>query len=301
MRSLPFVIVTLMIIGGALAVVRTSHGLWHEDFQIAVSVETGEWNHTCVRSAGYWRTHSNCSTNPHRDPAWDRIGEETPFFDTQETWCSALWETEQKDPYWRLARQYIAARLNEVNGAERPPVLEAALNRASAWLEDHEPGNIGEDDPDYQQSVELKNLLEDFNTGQQGPTRCDDNERNDGDYIDHPRSDEGDATDQNEDEDDVESTESEVEDQPTATPEITPTETDDSSADDSSEDEDTPPTDDSTETDEDTNDPELTEEPDSEDSEEATPTPTEEATDAPPEPGAEDVPPVEGESGEGGD
>lgn len=299
LRSLPFAVPALVLIGIALAFVRTGQGLWHEDFQIAVSVETGEWTRTCVRSVGYWRTHSSCSTNPHRDLAWNGIGEDTPFFETQETWCSALWETEQKDPYWRLARQYIAARLNQANGAERPPVMDAALSQAAAWLQAHEPGSISEDDPDYQQSIELKNLLEDFNTGRHGPFRCDDNERIEGDYVDRDSGDERNPGNHQDGETNTESTEPDTEDQPIVTPVATPTETDDSSGDggpeDSEQGDDTPPPDDSTATDDGANEPELTEEPDGEGDSEATPAPGEGATEDSP-----DEPPVDEGSGESG-
>ena len=176
-------IVVIIIIG--FAIIEVSHGLWHEDFNIVVSMETGDWNHTCVRSASYWRTHSECSTNPHRDPAWSEVGEDTPFFDSQETWCSALWVPNQGDVYWSLAKQYIAVRLNAASGAEIHPILEAILNQTEIWFQDHSPGTIDENDDAYEQASLFKAVLKEFNTGQFGPSVCSDSDNDEGEFIDN--------------------------------------------------------------------------------------------------------------------
>jgi hypothetical protein len=79
----------------------------------------------------------------HRDPGWDRIGEDTQFFDNYEdapvntdtlTWFEILLiPPKAGNAYLILAHQYVAAWLNIANGAN-PSLLGTAMADADAVL-----------------------------------------------------------------------------------------------------------------------------------------------------------------------
>jgi hypothetical protein len=71
----------------------------------------------CSLTPGYWKTHSDNGPAPY-DDTWALIGEDTAFFMSGTTWYGALWTPPAGNAYWILAHAYIAAVLNDLNGAD---------------------------------------------------------------------------------------------------------------------------------------------------------------------------------------
>jgi hypothetical protein len=136
----------------------------------------------CTLTPGYWKTHSKYGPAPY-DDTWalvDPNGEDSDFFDTGLSWYEVLW-TEPKggNAYYILAHAYIAAALNEANGASVPPEVAAAMNNAELLL-DRFDGN-----PESMNGLKGKGarrvrrrfinnaeLLDDYNNGIIGPGHC---------------------------------------------------------------------------------------------------------------------------------
>lgn len=125
----------------------------------------------CTLTQGYWKTHSIYGPAPY-DDTWALIGEDTPFFLSGKTYYEALWKQPKKgNPYWILAPQYIAAKLNVLNGASTTPEVDAALAWAETFFNTYTP--------DYSFSKALKKdvtyyagILDDYNNGYIGPGHC---------------------------------------------------------------------------------------------------------------------------------
>lgn len=124
----------------------------------------------CTHSQSYWRTHSAFGSEPY-DDAWAALpgGETTPFFGSGLTWYQALREPTQGRTYFILAHQFIAARLNGLNGADTTDV-RGALGQAHRVFESFTPATLPEKlTPEL---LDLAGALGDFNLGTSGPGRC---------------------------------------------------------------------------------------------------------------------------------
>ena len=125
----------------------------------------------CTLPATYWRTHSRNGEAPF-DDVWDRLGEggEAQFFNAAESYEEILAEGAGDGPYYRLARAYIAAELNSVNGAPFPEEAAQAFEQAAVLFLAAEPGKI---DPDTApRFAALARVLEEYNAGSAGPGAC---------------------------------------------------------------------------------------------------------------------------------
>jgi hypothetical protein len=69
-----------------------------------------------------------------------------------------------------LQKQFLVTALNLLNGADPTPI-EAALNEASQWINDHPP-ELEMPDPDRNQGILLIQKLTDYNQGLSGPVLC---------------------------------------------------------------------------------------------------------------------------------
>ena len=87
------------------------------------------------------------------------------------TWYWTFWTSPKGDGYVILAHQYMAAVLNQLNGADTSEV-DDALARAAEILENGEPGSLR--GPAGREAKELAGLLDDFNNGLVGPGHCSD-------------------------------------------------------------------------------------------------------------------------------
>ncbi len=90
----------------------------------------------CTLTQGYWKTHSVNGPAPY-DDTWAQIGEGTTFFQSGKSYYDVLWTPPAGNPYYILAHQYIAAELNQLNGASIPADVLDAFEDATAWFENH--------------------------------------------------------------------------------------------------------------------------------------------------------------------
>lgn len=137
------------------------------EFTVQICESGGEG---CTLTQGYWRTHSSYGP-AHYDPNWATVGEDTPFFSSNETWYSALWVEPNGDAYYILAQQYIAAVLNVNNGASTTASVDTAMTDSFNWFGAHDPG-VPASSTDGQTAVFLSHILDDYNNGFIGPGHC---------------------------------------------------------------------------------------------------------------------------------
>ena len=118
----------------------------------------------CTYTQGYWKNHSAAGPAPY-DAGWKKIGvleHNTPFFNSGMTWL-VLWNTPPKkgNVYIQLAHQYMAAKLNVLNGASAPANVLSAISTAETYFSTG-TGNI----------TGLATLLDNYNNGLIGPGHC---------------------------------------------------------------------------------------------------------------------------------
>lgn len=129
----------------------------------------------CTYTQGYWKTHSSYGPAPY-DATWALVGEDTPFFDTGKSWYEVMWtKPKHGNAYYILAHQYIAAYLNQLNGADTS-ALGSALTDAAALLDQYD----GNPEPMSaitgavrDQFTSLAETLDRYNNGETGPGHCD--------------------------------------------------------------------------------------------------------------------------------
>lgn len=132
----------------------------------------------CTLSQGYWKTHSEHGPAPY-DDTWSRLsyGANTVFFNSGKTYYNVLKTAPAGNVYYILAPQFIAAELNQLNGAAMPPDVLSAYNAAANLF-----GNASYT-PSYinglkgssslrKQFISLAATLEEYNTGITGPGHC---------------------------------------------------------------------------------------------------------------------------------
>ena len=142
-----------------------------------ILVKTGECapkpaNPGCTLTQGYWKNHA-WPLHPQWAPTtlatWPDINN-WKFFDSGIEWPDVLDVEPRGDAYFILAHQYIAANLNQQNGAYVPEEVRAALVAAydyfSLTAEDR-----AEVDREY--LIALATLLDRYNNGQLGVPHCD--------------------------------------------------------------------------------------------------------------------------------
>jgi hypothetical protein len=131
-------------------------------------------NPGCTLSQNYWKRHSHFGPRRY-NPTWDQIGaqgEDTPFFRSGGTHIQAMWRIGLGNPYWTLAKSYIAAKLNRFNGAQFTPGTLTAFNAATALLEQYTPSQVALNNTVRKQFTKNAAALKDFNSGRTGPGKC---------------------------------------------------------------------------------------------------------------------------------
>ena len=125
----------------------------------------------CTLPADYWQTHSR-KGEASFDDVWDQLGDggEGQFFNAAESYEQILAEGAGAGPYYRLAKAYIAAELNSMNGAPFATEAAAAFEEATGLFlatqpERIEPGAV----PGFER---LAGVLERFNAGTAGLRSC---------------------------------------------------------------------------------------------------------------------------------
>jgi hypothetical protein len=125
----------------------------------------------CTLAADYWRTHSRAGDAPF-DDTWDRLGDggAASFFNAGETYTEILADGVGEGPYYRLARAYIAAEMNGINGAPFPDGVARAFEEATVLFLATDPARL---DPDAAPRFgTLADVLEDYNAGTREPGAC---------------------------------------------------------------------------------------------------------------------------------
>jgi hypothetical protein len=124
----------------------------------------------CPLTQGYWKTHSKYGPAPY-DATWAKIGEDTPFFNSGQTYYQVLWTAPKGNAYYILAHQYIAAELNVLNRARTTAEVRAAMTGAEAFFAAKAPGDVLTD-AERTQVLAWADLLDKYNNGLIGPGYC---------------------------------------------------------------------------------------------------------------------------------
>jgi uncharacterized repeat protein (TIGR01451 family) len=127
----------------------------------------------CTRSQGYWSTHSKYGPAPY-DATWALIGEDTTYYLSGQTWIHVIKAPTKGNPYYILAQQYIAARLNVLNGAAVVPAVTSALASAEVLFQTYTPAQAAGFKKEQKQPwIALASLLDQYNNGLLGVPHCD--------------------------------------------------------------------------------------------------------------------------------
>lgn len=103
---------------------------------------------------------------------WERLGEggDAQFFNADETYQEILADGAGAGPYYRLARAYIAAELNSINGAPLPDEVAGVFEEAAVVFLAADPNRL---EPDTAPRLDaLAEALEEFNDGTREPGAC---------------------------------------------------------------------------------------------------------------------------------
>jgi hypothetical protein len=125
----------------------------------------------CTLSQGYWKTHSKYGPAPYAD-IWAQKGVDTAFFSSGQTWYQVLWATNAGgNAYYILAKQYVAAQLNILNGAASTAQVDAAIAWATTFFNTYTPSSTLSKTV-RNNAVSYASLLEKYNSGYIGPGHC---------------------------------------------------------------------------------------------------------------------------------
>lgn len=116
----------------------------------------------CTYTQGYWKTHSSYGPAGPEDDGWANVGgPDAAFFGSGKTWIEMFNTPVKGSQYVQLAHQYMAAKLNVLNGASAPANVLQALADAEAYF------NGGA------YPTGAHSILGQFNEGLIGPGHCD--------------------------------------------------------------------------------------------------------------------------------
>jgi hypothetical protein len=126
----------------------------------------------CTLTQGYWKTHSSFGPAPY-DDTWALLpnGANTTFFLSGRTWYQVFWTPPAGNAYYNLAHQYMAARLNILNGASTTPAVQSALAAATTFFNTYGP-NATLTRQQRQQVLGWASTLDAYNNGVTGPGHC---------------------------------------------------------------------------------------------------------------------------------
>jgi hypothetical protein len=130
----------------------------------------------CTLTQGYWKTHSSFGPAPY-DDTWALLlpsGPNSIFFSSGKTWYQVFWTPPAGNAYYNLAHQYMAAKLNILNGAD-PAAAQAALDTATTLFNKYTPAQIAVlkgNSSIRKQFIDLASILDNYNNGYIGPGHC---------------------------------------------------------------------------------------------------------------------------------
>lgn len=128
----------------------------------------------CTLTQGYWKTHSDRGPAPY-DPAWQNLGpleEDTLFFKSGRTWYDVFWTPPAGNAYYNLAHQYMAAKLNVLDGADAPASVLTALAGAEALFNAQGLADTTLSRTETTTARQLATILDGYNNGLTGPGHC---------------------------------------------------------------------------------------------------------------------------------
>jgi len=151
--------------------VTTDQGVTDED----AGNYFGEEAAGCTLTWGYWKTHSYHGPAAHPNDTWNLIqpsGVDSPFFISGQTYYEVLQTTPRGgNVYYQLAHQYIAAKLNILNGASSPAEVDAAIAWAENFFNTYLPNDTLPAAVKSQAGA-YASLLDNYNEGIIGPGHC---------------------------------------------------------------------------------------------------------------------------------
>lgn len=132
----------------------------------------------CTLTPGYWKTHSALGPAPF-DDTWNLLSplaHDTPFFLSGQTYLEVLWTPPQGNAYYILAHAWIAAELNQLNGASIPADVLDAFNHGLTVFQTYTPEEVndfkGKDKDKRAMILGWAFLLDEYNNGITGPGHC---------------------------------------------------------------------------------------------------------------------------------
>jgi hypothetical protein len=151
--------------------VTNNNGVLGDDgWKVAVSVPCVGG---CTLTQGYWKTHSEFGPAPY-DDTWAQLadGASTTFFLSGQTYYQVLRTPPAGNVYYNLAHQYIAAKLNGLNGADLS-AAKAAFDEATTLFNTYTPAQAatlkGKAKTGW---TNLATVLDNYNNGLIGPGHC---------------------------------------------------------------------------------------------------------------------------------
>ena len=143
---------------------------------IKFDVDCSPPSHGCTLTHGYWKTHSKYGPAPYNN-TWAQVGEDTEFFLSGQTYYEVIWTSPAGgNAYYNLSFHFIAAQLNDLNGADFSAAQEA-WDAAKVLLETYTPAQIGVlkgNNVLRKKFISLAGMLGNYNEGLIGPGHCDD-------------------------------------------------------------------------------------------------------------------------------
>jgi hypothetical protein len=142
----------------------------------------------CTLTQGYWKTHNDSFWGgAPTDETWELIGdadgdgvvegEGEMFFKSGLTYFQVMWTPPKGNAYFNLATQYIAAKLNMLDGADGSAIT-TAFNAATTLFQTYTDEEIaalkGKNGNALRaQFISLAGTLGSYNEGLIGPGHCD--------------------------------------------------------------------------------------------------------------------------------
>jgi hypothetical protein len=148
-----------------------------DDWTVTANVACGGG---CTLTQGYWKTHSHHGPAPE-DDAWFLLGDvdgdttsegaDENFFISGQTYYQVLWTPPAGNAYYILAHQYIAAKLNILNGATSTPAVNSAITFAESFFSSKMPSS-SLSKTERKQATDNAATLDKYNNGVTGPGHC---------------------------------------------------------------------------------------------------------------------------------
>jgi hypothetical protein len=147
---------------------------------VSISVDVPCHGTGCTLTQGYWKTHSKYGPASKPDATWNLLpgglGPDTTFFLSGTTWINVFNTAPAGNVYYQLAHQYMAARLNILNGASSTAAVDSAIAGATTFFNTYTPaqaGALAKSSTARQNALGWAGTLGSYNEGAIGPGHCD--------------------------------------------------------------------------------------------------------------------------------